>query len=99
MTTPLSPDAALAWLASLSIDLRAAAVLDASGALLAGDEALGRRAAAAIAAAPDGTDVRDGDLLAVRSARHAVAVAVAPHALGRLVRLDLGAAVEALDAT
>jgi hypothetical protein len=99
MSAPLAPPVALAWLASLSIDLQAAAVLDACGALLAGDEALGGRAAAALAAAPDASEVRDGDLLAVRSARHAVAVAVGPHALGRLVRLDLGAALEALDAS
>jgi len=38
---PLAPAAALAWLGSLSIDVRAATVLDASGAVLAGDADLG----------------------------------------------------------
>ena len=49
MTTraALTPAGALGWLASLSIDVRAAAVLDAEGAVLAGDRALAgsRRAA------------------------------------------------------
>jgi hypothetical protein len=45
----LSPDGALAWLASLSIDLRATAVLDVSGAVVAGDPALGPHALARVA--------------------------------------------------
>ena len=42
MTTraALTPAGALGWLGSLSIDVRAAAVLDADGAVLAGDPAL-----------------------------------------------------------
>jgi hypothetical protein len=92
----LSPAGALAWLRSLSIDVRAAAVLDASGAVLAGDPALGDRAAAALAAAPDAAEVREGDLLAVRAGRHAVAAALGPLALVRLARSDLAAAAEAL---
>jgi hypothetical protein len=93
----LSPAAAPAWLGSLSIDLRAVAVLDAAGAVLAGDAALGRRAAAVLAAAPGAGEVEQGDLLAVRSARHAVAAALGPHALRRVARADLAAAAEALD--
>ena len=94
----LAAPVALAWLRSLSVDVRASAVLDASGALLAGDAALGARAAAALAAAPGGdAEVRTGDLLAVRSARHAVAAALGPHALERLARADLHAALTALD--
>jgi hypothetical protein len=94
----LSAAAALAWLGSLSVDLRATAVLDASGAVLAGDAALGARAAEALAAAPEGAgEVRAGDLLAVRSARHAVAAALGPQALERLARADLLAALTALD--
>ena len=44
MTTraALTPAGALGWLGSLSIDVRAAAVLDADGAVLAGDPALAR---------------------------------------------------------
>jgi hypothetical protein len=98
----LSPEGALRWLASLSIDLQATAVLDAAGAVLAGDPALGARAAAALAAAtPDGgpTEVRDGDLLAVRGREHAVAAVVGPRVLERVARCDLAAAVEALAGT
>ena len=109
----LSPDAALAWLGSLSIDLEATAVVDVDaplggasagevsgpGALLAGDPALGRRAAQALAAAPGATDVDHGDLLAVRSGRYAAAASVGPHALRRLVRADLAAAAAALGET
>jgi hypothetical protein len=98
LTAPaLSPPAALAWLGSLSIDLRATAVLGASGAVLAGDPDLGRRAAAALSEAPAGSGVDHGDLLAVRSGRHAVAAALGPHALRGVVRADLAAAAEALD--
>jgi hypothetical protein len=88
---------ALMWLSSLSIDLRAAAVLDSAGAVLAGDAALARRAAAALAAAPDAPEVRDGDLLVVRSGGGgAVAAALGPQALQRLALADLRAAAHAL---
>jgi hypothetical protein len=93
----LSPDVALAWVGSLSIDLRALAVLDGLGGVVAGDAALGARAAAALAAAPDAREVEDGDLLAVRAGRHVVAAALGPHALRRVTRADLAAAAEALD--
>jgi hypothetical protein len=103
----LSPEGALAWVRSLSIDVRAAAVLDASGAVLAGDPALGARAAEALRAAGaarapgsagpvTGDSVHVGDLMAVRAGGHVVAAAVGPLALGRLVRCDLAAAAEAL---
>jgi hypothetical protein len=94
---PLSPDGALAWLGSLSIDLEATAVLDARGTVLAGDPALGRRASAALAAAPEAAEVEHGDLLAARAVAHAVAAAVGRHALRRLVRADLSAAAAALE--
>jgi hypothetical protein len=42
-------------------------------------------------------EARDGDLLTVRSDRHAVAAALGPRALERLVRADLRAALAALD--
>jgi hypothetical protein len=124
----LSPEAALAWLRSLSIDLEATAVVDvgaapdaaaasqaggrdavpgdasvgragARGAVLAGDAALGRRAAQALAAMPGATEVDHGDLLAVRCGRHAVSASVGPLALRRLVRADLAAAAAALGDT
>jgi hypothetical protein len=92
----LSPAAALAWVASLSVDLRGAAVLDGGGALLAGDAEVAQRAAAALAARPDDDEVGDGDLIAVRGAGHAVAAALGPRALARVARLDLAVAAEAL---
>jgi hypothetical protein len=94
----LSAAGALAWLASLSLDLRATCVLGAGGACLAGDPELGRRAAAVLDAGP-GTpaEARVGDVIAVRSARHTVAATVGPQALERLVRADLRAALDALD--
>jgi hypothetical protein len=93
----LSPAGALAWLASLSTDMRAAAVLDADGALLAGDADLGRSAAAALAASPGAGEARDGELLVVRGAGGgAVAAALGPRALVRVARLDLATAAEAL---
>jgi hypothetical protein len=98
----LSPDGALAWLASLSIDLRATAVLDASGAVVAGDPALGERAAAALAATLAGGaagEARDGGLLAVRAGGFAVTAALGPLALVRVSRCDLAAAAAALEAT
>jgi len=98
----LSPEGARRWLLSLSIDLRATAVLDAAGAVLAGDAALGARAAQALTeAAPGGgpAEVREGDLLAVRGRERAVAAVVGPLALERLARCDLVAVAEALDGT
>jgi hypothetical protein len=103
MSAPgLSPEGALAWLASLSIDLRATAVLDVSGAVVAGDPTLAERAAAALAATVPAAapgETRDGDLLAVRAGRFAVAAALGPLALGRVARCDVAAAAAALDAT
>ena len=85
MTTgpPLTPHAALGWLRSLSVDLEAIAILDASGALLAGDLGL----------TPD-----DDGVLAARSERFAVVVRPGPQALPLLVGVDLRAAVDALEA-
>jgi hypothetical protein len=86
MTTraALTPAGALGWLASLSVDVRAAAVLDAGGAVLAGDPAL--------AGEQEGADV-----IVARSERHAIVVRIGPRALKRLLRADLRAALEALE--
>jgi hypothetical protein len=85
MTTrsALTPEGALGWLGSLSVDVRAAAVLDAAGAVLAGDPALARA---------EGPDV-----LVARSERHAIVVRTGPRPLERLLRADLQAALEGLD--
>jgi len=83
-SSPLTPDAALGWLRSLSVDIREAAVLDASGAVLAGD--------ASLAAASAG-----GGVLAARSDRHAVLVRHGRKALPGLLQADVEAALAALE--
>jgi hypothetical protein len=80
----LTPAGALGWLGSLSVDVRAAAVLDADGAVLAGDGAL--------ATAQEG-----GDVMVARSERHAIVVRTGPRPLRRLLRADLRAALEGLE--
>jgi hypothetical protein len=80
----LTPHAALGWLGSLSIDIRALAVLDADGAVLAGDTELAQQSG------------NEGVIVA-RSGQHAIVANVGPKALQRLVRADLQAAVEALE--
>jgi hypothetical protein len=86
MTTraALTPTGALGWLGSLSIDVRAAAVLDADGTVLAGDPAL--------AGVPEG-----GDVLVARSERYAIVVRTGPRPLERLLRADLRTALEGLE--
>jgi len=86
MTTraALTPAGALGWLGSLSIDVRAAAVLDADGTLLAGDPAL--------AGTPEGESV-----MAARSDRHAIVVRTGPRPLKRLLQADLRTALEGLE--
>jgi hypothetical protein len=82
---PLTPEAALGWLRSLSVDIRAAAVLDAAGAVLAGDRTL--------AGAASGRRV-----LVARSDRYAIVVRHGRRAMERLLRADMDAALGALEA-
>jgi hypothetical protein len=82
--SPLTPQAALGWLGSLSVDIRASAVLDGSGTVLAGDPAL--------AGVADGPGV-----VTARSERHAIVVRTGPKALERLLRADLESALKALE--
>ena len=86
MTTraALTPAGALAWLGSLSIDVRAAAVLDADGIVLAGDPSL--------AGAPEG-----GDVIVARSEGRAIVVRTGPRPLERLLQADLRTALDALE--
>ena len=86
MTTAplLTPEAALGWLRSLSVDIREATVLDASGAVLAGDRAL--------AGAPRGRR-----LLVTRSEHHTIVVRHGRRALQGLLRADMEAALAALN--
>jgi hypothetical protein len=85
MTTAplLTPEAALGWLRSLSVDIREAAVLDASGAVMAGDPVLAGRP-------------RGRHLLVARSEHHAVVVRHGRRALEGLLRADMEAALGAL---
>jgi hypothetical protein len=86
MTTraALTPSGALGWLASLSIDVRAAAVLDADGAVLAGDPALAGGA-------------EGGDVIVARSEAHAIVVRTGPRPLKRLLLADLRTALDGLE--
>ena len=86
MTTraALTPAGVLGWLGSLSIDVRAAAVLDADGTVLAGDPAL--------AGTPEG-----GDVIVVRYEGHAIVVRTGPRALRRLLQADLRDALDGLE--
>ena len=86
MTTraALSPAGALGWLGSLSVDIRAAAVLDADDAVLAGDPRLARTGEAA-------------DVMVVRSERHAIVVRTGPRPVKRLLEADLRAALAELE--
>jgi hypothetical protein len=93
MTPALTPSRALDYLRELSADIRAGAVLDADGALLAGPEALAGPARELLAAAEDAADVHvataDGAVFAARDARHAIVLACGRFALPSLARYDL----------
>jgi hypothetical protein len=101
-TARLEPALALGWLRELSAGLRAAAVLDAGGRLLAGDERLAAPARRLLAASPDAPTVREpasgGALLLVaRSADgSAVAALAGPEALVELLEHDLETVVSDL---
>lgn len=96
MTAPLTPALALALLRELSVDVRAAVVLDAGGAPLAGDGELAARAGALLAA--DGAPLAtEGRLLAARLPDgRALAVLAGDFALLPLLRHDLATLAEAL---
>jgi hypothetical protein len=97
MTDAVPAPVVLAVLGTLSVDLRSALVLDAAGTVLAGDASLaaparalldGARARAA-RSGPHGAE----RLYVARSNRHALALAVGPHALEAVVVHDLLAAL------
>jgi hypothetical protein len=81
MTTALTPAQALGYLNALSTDIRAAAVLDPAGELLAG--------------APDLAPDADGNLTA-RDAHHTIVVATRPHAACAVLEIDLQSALSAM---
>ncbi|HEX5146930.1 MAG TPA: hypothetical protein VFV85_07905, partial [Conexibacter sp.] len=85
MTAPLTPALALAHLHELSVDVRAAVVIDANGEPLAGDAALAERAREAL-----GSPDRAGDLLVARTpGGGAIAALAGDFALEALLRHDL----------
>ena len=84
MASPITPEAALGWLRSLSVDIRAAAILDAAGSVLAGDTA--------IAAAKPGRGV-----IVAQSDRYVVVLTHGRKALAGLLRADAEAALAALE--
>jgi hypothetical protein len=81
-----SATVALGWLAAVTPGLRAAALLDAAGSVVAGDAALAREVAAANAAAAEGLHVLHGERLTL-------AARVDGPVLGGLLVADLGAAL------
>ena len=87
MTASLTPALALAYLQELSLDVRAAVVLDPAGRPLAGDAELAPRARDLLGA-PERSSA--GPLLAARAPDGgAIAVLTGPHALVSLVEHDL----------
>jgi hypothetical protein len=93
MTPALTPARALDYLRELSADIRAGAVLDADGTLLAGPDSLAEPARDLIDAAADAADVHvttgDGAVFVARDDRHAIVLACGRFALPSLARYDL----------
>jgi hypothetical protein len=89
----LTPPLALDYLRELSADIRAGAVLDAEGHLLAGPQDLGDAARDLVTAAGDAQEIHvstaDGAVFAARSASHALVVVCGRFALPSLIRYDL----------
>lgn len=81
MTAALSPELAVAYVRELSADVQAVLVLDARGAVLAGDR---------VVAAPDGVAI------VARTERHTVAAIVPDGRAAGPAALDAAAAAEAL---
>lgn len=99
MTPPLTPALALAYLRELSLDVRAAVVLDPAGAPVAGDAALAERARALLPAVGAGAR-RDRDLLAARAPDGGAIAAIAgDFALLPLLEHDLERVAQALATT
>jgi len=96
MTASLTPSLAIDFVTALSADVRAAAVLDATGAHLAGPH----RLAEAARTLPDAPQLEgmtpDGGVFAARDERHTIVVVTGPFALARVVGHDLRTALSAL---
>lgn len=97
MTASLTPALALAYLQELSVDVRAAVVLDAAGQLLAGDAALALAVRELLPAGAARRAVEGGTLLAVRTAEGGAIVALAgPLSLLPVLERDLAVAAQGL---
>jgi hypothetical protein len=94
MTAVLTPDLALAYLAELSNDFRAGAVLDAGGRTLAGDPALAAGADGLLEIGDDegSAPLPDGEaLLVARSSTHTILVRAGRHGIAALMLADMRA--------
>jgi len=97
MPPALTPALAVAYVRELSADVRAVAVLDAGGALLAGNEAVAEAAAPLVAAATELEHVSErGVVCLARDDRHALVAACGRFAIPGVVRADLRAALGGL---
>lgn len=97
MTAALTPALALAYLREISLDVRAAVVLDPAGGVLAGDAGISGRARALLATAGSGAVVADDELLLARTRDGgAIALLAGDFALVPLLEHDLAAAAAAL---
>lgn len=101
MSRALTPALALDYVRELSADVRAAIVLDADGALLAGPPELAGPARALLAAGGGAAELEAvsdaGVVCAVRSPGHAAVAVCGRFAIPGVVRQDLRAAVAALE--
>ena len=101
MPPALTPALALEYVHELSADVRAAVVLDAAGALLAGSAELAGPAHALLDAIGDASEVEDGSadgvVCAVRTTAHAAVAVCGRFAIGGVVRQDLRTALAALE--
>jgi hypothetical protein len=101
LSRALTPALALDYVRELSTDVRAGAVLDAAGALLAGPPELGPPARALVAAAGAATELEvatpGGVVCAALSPSHAVVAVCGRFAIPAVVREDLRAALAALE--
>jgi hypothetical protein len=101
MPPALTPELALDYVRELSADVRAALVLDARGALLAGPFELAEPARALLGAGGEAAEIEvaaaGGVVCAVRSSAHAALAVCGRFAIGGVVREDLRAALAALE--
>jgi hypothetical protein len=88
MTASLTPALVLAWLQELSLDLRAAVVLDPAGRPLAGDADLATRACDLLRS-PEAASSTEPLFVARALDGGAIAVLTGPHALESLIEHDL----------